>query len=133
MATYPTPLHSASYDTGPFYMKFRRLRKDWSEITVISTFEDAGRDFNEHADSVPQRWEITYDGLDERDAKILDEFWEAHRLSQTFTFIEPRDYPWTDTHSEGSTYNNVRFELYEADHSKVNIQSRRVVLVQYPT
>lgn len=127
MANYPTPVQS-----GPIYTKFRRLRKDWAEITVISTFEDAGRDFNEHASTVPQRWEFVYEGLDETEAKVLDDFYETHRLSQTFTLIEPRDRPWTNTKTAGATFTDVRFELYEAGHSKVNIQSRRVVLVKYP-
>lgn len=130
-ATYPTPLHSASYDGGPFYIKYLKLRKDYSEITLESQYEDQGRDFNTSADDAPQRWEITYDGLSEEDAQILDDFWNTHKRHVTFTFIEPRDAPWTD--QEGDTYTGVRFESYEKDHSKVWIQSRSVVLVKYPT
>lgn len=130
-ATYPTPLHSADYDTGPFYIKYLKRSKDYSEITLISTYEDQGRDFNTSADDAPQRWEITYDGLSEEDAQILDDFWNTHKLHVTFTFIEPRDAPWTD--QEGDAYTGVRFESYEKDHSKVWIQSRKVVLVKYPT
>ncbi len=130
-ATYPTPLHSVTYDTGPFYMKYLRLRKDYSEITISSTYEDQGRDFNTSADDAPLRWEITYDGLSEEDAQILDEFWNTHKLHVTFTFIEPRNAPWTD--QEGETHTGVRFESFEKDHSKVWIQSRKVVLVKYPT
>lgn len=134
-ATYPTPLRSTSYDTGPIYLKYLKVRKDYSEITIQSKYEDGGHDFNESADEPPQRWELTYNGLTDEDANILDQFWDAHKLSVTFTFIEPRDHPWTYT--EGGTFTGVRFESYEKDHADVNgvkyIQSRKVVLVQYPS
>lgn len=131
MATYPTPLHSPSYDTGPLYIKYLKRAKDWSENTLESKYEDLGRDFNTSADDVPQYWEILYDGLSEEGAQILDDFWNAHKKHVTFTFIEPRNAPWTD--QEGDTYTGVRFESYEKDHSKVWIQSRQVVLVRYPS
>lgn len=130
MATYPTPLHSVSYDTGPFFTKYTKRPKNWAENTLISTYEDLGRDFNTSATDVPQYWELEYDGLEDEDAKILDDFWDAHKLHVTFTFIEPRDHPWTGI--EGGTFTGVRFASYEADHLKVWIQSRRVVLVRYP-
>lgn len=130
-ATYPTPLHSVSYDSGPQYLRYLKRRKDWVEATLTSKYEDLGRDFNTSADDVPQYWELDYDGLDERDAAILDDFWDAHQIHLTFTFIEPRDEPWTG--SEGDTVTGVRFDSYEANHDKVWIQSRKVVLVHYPT
>jgi hypothetical protein len=131
-ATFPTPLHSASYDSGPRYMKYLKVRKDYSEVTLISTYEDQGRDFNTSADDAPQRWELFYDGLADEDANILDAFWDAHKLHVTFTFIEPRDHPWT--FQEGGTHTGVRFESYEKDHEKVKgIQTRTVRLVKYPT
>src|SRR5690349_5071876 len=129
--TYPTPLHSQSYDTGPVYMKYLQRAKDWASVTVVSVFEDQGRDFNEPADDVPQIWEITYDGLTDEDANILDQFWNAHRLAVTFTFIEPRDHPWTG--GEGNTVTGCNFVSYERDHDKVKgIQKRRVVIAKYP-
>lgn len=130
MATYPTPLHSQSYDTGPVYLKYLRLPKDWKSITVFSEFEDGGVDVLEHADDAPIRWEITYDGLEDEDANILDEFFEAHRYSVPFTFIEPRDHPWTG--GEGNTYTDVYFEDYIRDHTQISIQSRIVKLVRRP-
>lgn len=133
--TYPTPLHSQTYDTGPVYLKFLRVRKDYGEITLISKYEDGGRDFNLSADTPPQRWELEYNGLADEDANILDQFYDAHKLNTTFTFIEPRDHPWTD--QEGDTVTGVRFESYEKDHADVNgvkfIQRRVVKLVKYPT
>lgn len=128
--TYPTPLHSQTYDTGPFIMKYLKRPKDWAAVTVFSDFEDGGRDALEHADDAPIRWEITYEGLEDEDANILDEFFEQHRLSRPFTFIEPRNHP--STGAEGGTYTGVYFESYERDHVKVWIQTRRVVLVKHP-
>lgn len=129
--TYPTPLHSSTYDTGPIYMKYLKHPKDWAAVTVFSEFEDGGRDALEHADSAPQRWELIYDGLTDEDANILDQFYEQHRRSRTFTFIEPRDHPWTFT--EGSTYTGCLFEGFEKDHDRVKgIQKRRVLIAKYP-
>lgn len=132
-ATFPTPLHSVSYDSGPRYLKYLKPTTDDSEITLISKYEDQGRDFNTSADDAPQRWELFYDGLTDEDANILDEFYNTHKLHVTFTFIEPRDHPWT--YQEGGTYTGVRFESpIEKDHEKVKgIQRRTVRLVKYPT
>jgi hypothetical protein len=128
--TFPTPLHSQTYDTGPVYMKYLKRPKSWDEITVESEFEDGGRDFLIRAASPPQYYELTYDGLSDEDANILDQFWEAHGLSISFTFIEPRDHPWTG--SEGITVTGCHFVSYERDHSKVWIQSRKIVIAKYP-
>lgn len=130
MATYPTPLHSQTYDTGPVYIKYLRHPKDWKAVTVSAEFEDGGVDYLERAADAPLVWEIEYDGLEDEDANILDEFFEAHRFSVSFTFIEPRDHPWT--YSEGNTYTDVYFEDYQRDHSKVWIQSRKVRLIKHP-
>lgn len=134
-ATYPTPLHSSSYDTGPVYLKYLKHRKDYSEITIESVYEDQGRDFNTTADGAPQRWELTYDGLTDEDANILDQFWDAHKKHVTFTFIEPRDHPWT--YQEGDTFTGCRFESFDKDHADVNgvkfIQQRHVIIVKYPS
>lgn len=130
MATYPTPLHSQTYDTGPIYLKYLRHPKDWKSVTVFSEFEDGGVDALEHANDAAIRWEIEYNGLEDEDANILDEFFEVHRFSVPFTFIEPRDHPWTG--GEGNTYTDVYFEDYRKDHDKVWIQSRSVRLVRRP-
>jgi hypothetical protein len=128
--TFPTPLHSQSYDTGPLYLKYLKHPKDWEAITVVSEFEDGGRDFLIRAASTPQRWTLEYDGLEDEDANILDQFWDDHGLSIPFTFIEPRDHPWTGV--EGFTFTGCYFEKYERDHSKVWVQARTIVIVKYP-
>lgn len=131
MATYPTPGHSASYDTGPIYLKYLKLRKDYESITIISKFEDGGIDTNTTADNVLQEYILEYNGLTDEDANILDQFWDAHGLHTTFTFIEPRDHPWTFT--EGNTVTGCRFISYEKDHQLVKgIQKRTVRIGKYP-
>lgn len=130
MATFPTPGHSQTYDTGPVYLKYLKHPKDWKAVTVFSEFEDGGKDSLEHAADAPQYWDLEYDGLEDEDANILDEFFETHRFTVPFTFIEPRNHPWTNT--EGGTYTNVYFDDYQRDHAKVWIQSRKIRLVKRP-
>lgn len=134
MATYPTPkqgLGGSAGQFGPPYMKYIKHRKDWAEITLISTYEDKGVDTNTSADDMPQRWTLEYDGLDETQVHVLDDFWDQHKLTTDFTFVEPRDQPWTGV--EGSTVTNVRFESYEdRDHDKVWINRRIAHLIKYP-
>lgn len=129
--TFPTPLHSLSYDTGPLYLKYLRHPKDWAAITVTSEFEDGGTDYLERGPDAPIIWDLEYDGLSDEDANILDEFWENHRLAISFTFIEPRDHPWTG--NEGGTYTGVHFVSYERDHSQVKTgQKRTIQLIKHP-
>jgi hypothetical protein len=112
-------------------MKYLKRPKDWAAVTVFSDFEDGGQDALEHAANASQFYELTYDGLTDEDANILDEFYEAHRLTILFTFIEPRDHPWTGV--EGYTVTGCRFVSYERDHDKVKgIQKRNVVIVKRP-
>ena len=130
--TYPTPLHSVSYDTGPQYLKYLKVRKDWGSLTLISKFEDGGIDTNTSAANCLQEYRLSYDGLTDEDANILDVFWDTHGLHTTFTFIEPRDHPWT--FQEGATVTGCRFISYEKDHDKVKgIQRREVVIGKYPS
>lgn len=120
---YPTPTQD-----GPQYLKFLKRKKDYNEITVKSVFEDGGVDTLEHAADAPQRYDFIYDGLSDQEVDVLDAFWDAHRLSRTFTLIEPRDEPWTGAGNQVE----VQFESFEGDHEKVWVQSRKVVLVHYP-
>lgn len=129
--TFPTPRHSSTYDTGPVYLKYLKRPKAWDEVTVTSVFEDGGRDFLEHASNAPQYWELEYNGLEDEDANILDEFYASHRLSVSFIFIEPRDHPWTG--NEGDTFTGCYFaQPMEKNHDKVWIQSRKIVIAKYP-
>lgn len=130
--TYPTPLHSQSYDTGPRYMKYLKVRKDWDSVTITSKFEDGGIDTNLISSTPVQEYRLSYDGLTDEDANILDQFWEQHGRHTLFTFIEPRDHPSTGV--EGSTVTGCRFISYDKDHEKVKgIQKREVVIGKYPS
>lgn len=134
--TYPTPLHSQTYNEGPFYVKYLKRAKDYGEITVKSQFEDGGVDVLEHAADAPQRWLLVYDGLSDEDAATIVYFYNLHRLSRTFTFVEPRDDPWT--HHEGNTITGCNFErAIELDHGDVNgvkgIQKLQVFIIKYPS
>lgn len=131
-ATFPTPGHSSTYDIGPFILKYLKRPKDWASVTVSSEFEDGGRDFLVRAPTPPQFYELTYDGLTDEDANILDEFWDAHGQHVKFTFIEPRNHPWTGV--EGLTVTGCNIVSYERDHNKVkNTQSRKIVIAKYPS
>lgn len=114
---------------GVQYLHYTKHAKNWTEISLISTYEDKGFDVNESADDALQRWTLEYDGLSEADAKILDDFWDNHRRSQPFTFIEPRDYPWT--YGEGELFAGVYFEDYQKPNTvQYHVQARVVRLVQ---
>lgn len=131
---YPTPLQGNNYNAGVQYLKYLKVRRDWSRITLISEYEDGGIDTNTSADNCLQEYVLEYDGLTDEDANILDEFWDTHKLNLTFTFVEPRDHPWTL--AEGSTVTGCRFISYDKDHANVNgvktQQQRRVVIGKYP-
>lgn len=132
---YPTPLQAVSGSGGQFgpqYLKYLKHRRDWSTITLISRYEDGGIDTNTSADNVLQEYELLYDGLTDEEANILDTFWDSHRLTVTFTFVEPRDHPWTFI--EGATVTGCRFISYDRDHELAKtIQSRRVLIGKYPS
>lgn len=121
---FPTPAFG-----GARYMKYRKLAKDYSEITDFAHFDDGGLDTNQHASDTAQRYEFTYNGLTETQAKVFDDHFTINKLSGTFTLQEPRNEPWTGTTGSSVT---VRYESYERDHEKVWSQSRRIVLIKTP-
>lgn len=128
MANYPTPSQG-----GPQYASYTKHAKRWQDATLISEYEDKGVDTNTSADDVPQRWTFTYTFATEAGAKVLDDFWDAHKLSVTFDLIEPRNIPWTG--SAGSTITGVKFEEYVDDgHGEnITIQKRTARLIKYPS
>lgn len=128
MANYPTPSQS-----GPQYASYTKHAKRWQDATLISEYEDKGVDTNTSADDIPQRWTFVYLFSTETEAKVLDDFWNTHKLNVTFTLIEPRNIPWTG--SAGSTVTGVRFEEYIDDgHAEnITIQKRTARLIKYPS
>lgn len=115
---------------GPKPLNYFKRAKDYKQITDFAEFDDGGIDTNEHASDAAQLYELSYDGLTETEAKVLDDHYNTNRFSGTFSFQEPRNEPWTGT--TGSTV-TVRYETYERPrHEKVWSQSRRVVLIKTP-
>lgn len=128
MATYPTPTQG-----GPPYIRYTKHRKDYGEITVFSEFEDGGRDALVHASDAPLRWSLVYQGLTQTQANVIWSHYDTHKLSTRFTFIEPRNDPWTG--AAGTTYTDlVQYEdaPEQPEHQKVWSQSLTVKLVKYP-
>lgn len=117
---------------GVQHEKYLKRPKDWAAITVISEFEDGGKDYLERAADAPQFYELDYNGLMDEDAYILDAFWESHRLSVPFTFVEIRNHPWTFV--EGSTVASCHFVSFDRDHDRPakGVQRRKVVIAKWP-
>lgn len=114
-----------------FVAKYLKRPKDWEAITVTSEFEDSGRDFLIRAPTPVQFYELSFEGLIDTEASILDAFWDTHGMHLPFTLVEPRDHPWTGV--EGLTVNGCRFTVFERDHDKVkNTQSRKIVIAKFP-
>ena len=129
MATYPN-----TATVGMTYLKYIKHPKDYSEITVFSTFEDKGVDTNESASDAPQRWTLIYGGLTQTQAKVILDHYNTHRLSTKFTFQEPRNDPWTGT--TGTTYTNlVQYEspVEQPEHDHFAVQSLIVRLIKRPS
>lgn len=127
MAQYPTPAIG-----GPLYEKYIKHPKDYREITITSKYEDGGIDTNESADTAPQRWTLKYNGLTQAQAKTILDHYNANRLSERFTFQEPRNDPWSGV---GTTYtNSVQYEspVEQPEHNKLWDQSLVVHLILYP-
>lgn len=95
----------------PLYNYYNKLDPAWDEVTVTSDFEDGGRDTNLTASAPAERWEIELDGLTETQAKVvMDHYNSAKGQNLDFSFVEPRNFPYTTT---GSTVTGVRYEKYE--------------------
>jgi hypothetical protein len=128
MADYPN-----TATVGAKYLKFIKHRKDYSEITIFSIYEDKGVDTNESASDAPQRYTLIYGGLTQTQAKVILDHYNANRLSTTFSFQEPRNDPWTGT--TGSTITGVRYEspVEQPEHDHVAVQSLIVHLIKRPS
>lgn len=119
---------------GVQHNRFQKHKLDWKEITLINTYEDKGVDTNTSAAAPPQRWTLEYLRKHESSIKLLDDFWDAHRLTVPFTFVEPRAFPFVEW-QQGNTVDDVYFEDYiENDQFDTRIwrQKRTVKLIKYP-
>lgn len=108
---------------------------DFTEITVTSKYEDGGIDTNESADTAPQRWTLRYEGKTKAEAQVIISHYNTNRLSERFTFQEPRHDNWPVTTGVGTTYtNSVQYEspIEVAEHEHANTISFVVHLILYP-
>ncbi|HKS27073.1 MAG TPA: hypothetical protein VJS44_04610 [Pyrinomonadaceae bacterium] len=119
----PVSAYPSKTTGGPRWLKYQRLLPDLMDITTIHRYEDKGASFNTTGDVAPQRWIIEYGVLQEATAAILDTHHEAAGFTQPFNF----------TDREGVLHTNVRYLEYEADNPKFDNQTRRVVLIKYPS
>lgn len=96
----------------------------------FTQYDDGGRDFKlQHGGGGIKRWSLTYDGLTEAQAAILD----AHKDSAKINGdgLSANGFNYRDR--DGTLYANVRYEKYERPaHSKKWIQSRNIQLVKFP-
>lgn len=118
---------------GQTYLKFTREKADWDAVTIKSTYEDSGADFNLSATVPSQRWTLEYGGLTETQAKVLDDHFDsAQGQVFGFSYTEPRNYPWSGT--TGTAYTDVHYESYERSHDpKLWTQTRKIVLIKRPS
>lgn len=128
IANFPT----AAVIGVPIYNYYEKLVPQWEEITLESTYTDRGADFNVSAVAPPQQWLIKLLGLNETQAKIvLDHYTLARGRVETFTFVEPRDFPKTGA---GATLSGVQYDKFEHTRpvEKYWIHSFSILLVKRP-
>lgn len=93
-----TPRRSRFYAEPPMYDK----------ITDSMEFEDAGKTFNEVADTPPRRWEYSYLRRPPTQAVIFDAFYDQARITNPFTFRDKYGVEWS----------SVRIESYNRNHQR---------------
>ena len=124
VSQYPTRAHPTypAEPAGPLHLKLNDLAPQY--FVVVKEFKDGGANLGLVNSNSVLRWEFTYDGLTNAEGAVLDAHYvEAQGTFGGFNFRHPRTLV---------LYSNVRYESYEADHSKIWSQSRRTVLVKRP-
>jgi hypothetical protein len=99
--TFPSPSV-----TGIDWARYRKVPRNWGTVTIAHTYEDESKTFSDTSDTPPQFWEVGFTGLNQEEAEIFDEFWEAARLKNPFTFID----------KYGVSHSDVRIASFERDH-----------------
>jgi hypothetical protein len=99
--TFPSPSV-----TGIDWARYRKVPRNWGTVTIAHTYEDESKTFSDTSDTPPQFWEVGFTGLSPEQAEIFDEFWEAARLKNPFTFID----------KYGVSHSDVRIASFERDH-----------------
>ena len=93
-------------------------------FVVVKEFKDGGADLGLVNSNSVLRWEFTYSQLSAASGAVLDAHYaEAQGQFGGFNFRHPVTLV---------LYSNVRYESYEADHTKIWSQSRRTILIKRP-
>jgi Putative Ig domain len=119
LADFPDPTR-----TGILWEHFEVLPLDYSKTTVIHTYEDEGRSFNETTTQPSIQWDLTFTGLTYDEWQIFETFARGVRLTQPFNFKD----------KFGTVWSNVRVDTYERSHTRNVSWSSNVhfILVKYP-
>ena len=105
-------------------MKQRKLRPRWESLNTEHEYEDDGISVNGVGTTPAQDYELVYDGLTPLQAQVLDDHYDEARHNLNDFEFRDRD---------GNLHTNARYFSYaDPDHTKVDIQSRTIVLRVYP-
>src|ERR1043165_4649685 len=80
------PLRNSPAGSGLRINKYLKHVKRLDEITLVSTFEDKGADFNRSAPDCPQRWTLQYTNKTEEQKQVIIDFYLAHGIDLSFDF-----------------------------------------------
>ena len=113
---FPFPLRG-----GPQYTRFQEIKPEWGEFG--HNFPDKVPDYNTIQTAKIRYFEIDYAGLDQAQAKILDDHYKSTRGGVSFSATLPRS---------GEVITGLRYEEYKViPHTKIWNQSRSVRFVKY--
>lgn len=114
-APNPFPLPA---NGGPQYKRFQEMKGDWGQFG--GAFPDGNERFNTIQTARVRRFEIDYEGLDQAQAKVLDDHFYSTRGGISFTITHPRT---------GEIITGVRYESYKyPEHRRVWAQQRSILL-----
>lgn len=113
--------------TGIPYSRYFVPEGDWDGVVYSHIFEDKGASFNSVSVTVPQTWEMDFDGLTRTEALIFDEHYDLAKG-------QLNDFSFTD--KAGTLHTGVRYTAdgYRRSHDghKSWMQSRKIKLIKRP-
>lgn len=113
--------------TGIPYSRYFAPEGDWDGVVYSHVFEDKGASFNSVNTSVPQMWELDFEGLSVTEALIFDAHYDLAKG-------QLNDFPFTD--KAGALHTGVRYapDGFRRSHDghKSWIQSRKIKLIKRP-
>jgi hypothetical protein len=117
----PNPYPTAGAG-GPIPIYFDEVEPEWGEFG--KTFNDGAPVFSTIQTARTRNFAFQYDGLDQTQAKQLDDHYNSTRGGLSFTLIHP---------VTAEVITGVRYESYSrSPHTRVWSQARSVKLVRYP-